>query len=289
MKFKKEKLYRIIIALSAAAMAVLSCIFLDSLNRVVKTSAIFLFATMLLVFCLVNDKYKIPLRICAVITIFSAIVTLAYIVAEQVGWLKYIDDFDAIKDFILSTKQWGIITFLVLTVLQVVILPIPAAVTILIGVAIYGPLVSFLLSLAGTYIGSVICFALGKSFGKKLVAWMVGKESAEKYAKMLNDKGRWVFVIMLLFPFFPDDTLCLVAGTTSMSWKFFLLSMLVTRPIMVAFMSFFGSGKIIPYSGWGIPVWIGIFVLSIAVLILVTKLKNKFFRKSEKDMTKHNI
>lgn len=276
MKPKKSLLSRILFSLLCIAMIIVSCIFLDSLNRAIKTIILFSFTIELIIFCLIEESYNVPLRITIVLTIFVSVVTIAYIIVEQVGWLKYFEDFETIKNFILDTKQWGIIIYLILTVLQVVFLPIPAAVTILIGTVIYGPLIAFLLSLAGTYIGSTICFLIGKSFGKKLVAWMVGKNSAEKYAKMLNDKGKWIFALMLLFPFFPDDTLCLVAGTTTMSWKFFLITMLLTRPLVIAFTSFFGSGEIIPYSGWGIPVWIGIFILCIALLIIAAKLKKKF-------------
>ncbi|MCH5164360.1 MAG: TVP38/TMEM64 family protein [Clostridiales bacterium] len=279
---RKDFIYRIILALLSAAMIVLSCIFLTSLHRAIKVIVIFLFTVGLVIFCLVDSKYKIPLRITTVIIVGASIIVVVYMIAEKFDWIKYLEDFDSIRNFILSTKQWGIITFLVLTILQVVFLPIPAAVTILIGVAIYGPLMAFVLSLVGTYIGSIICFWIGKSCGKKLVAWMVGKDSAEKYAKMLNDKGKWIFALMLLFPFFPDDTLCLVAGTTTMSWKFFLLAMLFTRPLIIAFTSFFGSGEIIPYSGWGIPVWIGIFILCIVLLIIAAKLKNKIINSLEK-------
>lgn len=279
MRLKKGTLGTILLALLSAVMTVLSCVFLTSLSSIIKVAVIFLFTFSFVVFCLLDDRYKTALRIITVITVFAAVIVALYIIAELMDWVKYLEDFDMIKNFILSTKQWGILVFLLLTIFQVVFLPIPSAVTILIGVTIYGPLVSFLISLAGTYIGSVICFWLGKSFGKKLVSWMVGKDSAEKYGEMLGSRGKWIFVIMLLFPFFPDDTLCLVAGSTSMKWRFFLLAVLFTRPPIIAFTAFFGSGEIIPYSGWGIPVWIGIFVLCIVLMIIAGKIKKKLTDK----------
>lgn len=273
MNIKKNLVYKIVLSLLCVAMIVLSCVFLQTLNRALKVVVIVFFTLGVFIFCFIKNKTLF--RIATVFVVFFAVVIVLYVIVEQTGLLKYFEDFDAIRDFILRTKQWGVIVFLLLTIFQVVFLPIPAAVTILIGVVIYGPLVSFILSLVGTYIGSVICFWLGKNFGSKLVAWMIGKENFEKYAKMLNEKGKWVFVLMLVFPFFPDDTLCLVAGATTMTWKFFLISMILSRPIGIAFTSFFGSGEIIPYSGWGIPVWIGIFALCIVLLLLSSKIKNK--------------
>jgi uncharacterized membrane protein YdjX (TVP38/TMEM64 family) len=129
-------------------------------------------------------------------------------------------------------------------------------------------------------LGSLVTFVLGKIFGKKLVVWMVGEEKTEKYAEMLNDKGRFAFVMMMLFPGFPDDILCLVAGVTAMSYKFFITSIVITRPVMIAVYSYFGSGHIIPFSGWGIPVWIAIFCLGVLLFLLINRYKDKLtFRR----------
>lgn len=75
---------------------------------------------------------------------------------------------------------------------------------------------------------------------------------------------------------FPDDTLCIVAGTTAMNFKFFALSVLFARPLTIAFISFFGSGKIIPYKGWGIPVWIGIIAVCILAAVFAPKIKKNY-------------
>ena len=133
---RKDLIYRIGFALLSAAMLVLSCIFLGSLHRAVKLTAMFAFTVGLLVFCLVDGKYKVPLRITTVVIVFLTVITVAYIFVEQMGWLVYFEDFDTIRNFILKSGEWGVIIFLILTVLQVVFLPIPAAVTILIGVVI---------------------------------------------------------------------------------------------------------------------------------------------------------
>ena len=44
---------------------------------------------------------------------------------------------------------------------------------------------------------------------------------------------------------------------------------------MIAVYSFFGSGQIIPFSGWGIPVWIAIFCITLVLFLLLNKYKNK--------------
>ena len=77
--------------------------------------------------------------------------------------------------------------------------------------------------------------------------------------------------------------LCLVAGISSMSYKYFITVICLTRPIMIAFYSFFGSGSIIPFSGWGIPVWIALFCLAFVAFLLLNKLKKHLFTKRKRD------
>ncbi len=215
-----------------------------------------------------NIVYK--LNICANIIIF--IVITCYLILDRLDLLVYISDSATIKKMVENAGVWGIVILFLLTLLEVVVLPIPAAVTILIGTVLFGPTVSCVVSSLGTIVGSIICFWLGRCFGYPLVNWIVGKDKADKYAKLLAEKGKIPFVVMMLFPFFPDDILCMVAGLTSMKFLFFVLTVVFTRPVMVAFYSYFGTGQIIPFSGWGIPVWIGLIVFVLFVLYIVKRL-----------------
>ena len=163
-----------------------------------------------------------------------------------------------------------------------VVLPIPEAVTILLGVAIYGATWSFVLSVIGTIIGSLISFMLGKVFGRKLCNWMFGEENTEKYARILSEKGRFLFIIMLLFPAFPDDMLCMIAGITPMSYAYFTVICLITRPVMIGLTAYLGSG-VIPFSGWGIPIWIALVCLLFVMFVVISKVRAKIERRGATD------
>lgn len=279
-KTAKYIVYKLLMIAANLGLLIVACIFLRELPKYITVIAIILFATLGTVYaCLNNERFQILSKLLIVGSILAGLVLVGYLILDRTGLLAKFTDFNTIKQFILNTKQWGILVFLLLTVFQVVLLPIPSAVTILIGVAIYGPLVAFILSTIGTIIGSLIAFSLGKVFGKKLVTWMVGEEKTEKYADIVGNKGRFLFIMMLLFPGFPDDMLCLVAGITSMSYKYFLIVVCITRPIMIAFTSFFGSGEIIPFRGWGIPIWIAIFCAAIVLFLLMNRLKNHLMAK----------
>lgn len=282
----KRLILKIVMVALCVAMSVISYIFLFHLPKYILVIIVALLATMGVSIACVNDiKHEAAFKALLTAIIGSAIILAIYIVLDLTGVLDKITSFEVLKQFVLDTKQWGIIVFLLLTVFQVVVLPIPSMVTVLIGVAIYGALPAFILSTIGTIAGSLIAFMLGKIFGKKLVAWMVGKEKTEKYAELLNEKGRFAFILMMLFPCFPDDMLCLVAGISSMSYKYFITVICLTRPVMIAFYSFFGSGSIIPFSGWGIPVWIALFCFAFIAFLLLNKLKNYLFSKRQRKMS----
>ena len=202
-----------------------------------------------------------------------------YITYFETGLYEKFSDFEVIRSFILKSGGWGYAIFIGLTVFQVVVLPIPEAVTILLGVAIYGPTASFILSVIGTVIGAVIAFFLGKVFGRRLCNWIFGKENTEKYAALLGDKGKLPFIIMLLFPAFPDDMLCMIAGITDMGYGYFVLVVSLTRPVMIGLTAYLGSG-IIPFEGRGIAIWVGIACVLFLLFMLATGIKHKIEKRA---------
>ena len=219
-------------------------------------------------------------------SVFSAFILVCYIVLDATGWLSKFQDANALLEFVRDTKQWGILVYIGLVIFQVIFLPIPSAIVAVLGSVLYGPTWAFVFMTIGTLVGSVLTFLLGKIFGRKLVAWVIGEEKTDKYAELLNEKGRFVFIIMMLFPFFPDDIICLVAGITTMSFRYFVITITLTRPVMIAFMCYFGSGTIIPFKGWGIPVWIALFVAVVILFFVINRIKNKLIEKNKKTKNK---
>ena len=131
-------------------------------------------------------------------------------------------------------------------------------------------------------------FWIGRKAGRRFLNWMIGKESSEKWIDRMSN-GKYLFFLMMLFPMFPDDILCVVAGLTNMSFSFFLWTNLLARGVGIACTVFFGSGAIIPFHGWGLIVW-GILIILVAILFyLSVRYKNKIdeiikvlFKKKDK-------
>ena len=214
-----------------------------------------------------TKKRKI-IRSIIVTVIIVAIVVLAYYILVWTGVWEYINSVDKIRELILSLGFWGRFAFVLLQFLQVTFLPIPSTISTLAGVLIYGPFQAALLSLAGIMLGSILAFWLGRQFGRKLVVFMVGEETCKKWTDFLTN-AKYSFVVMMVLPIFPDDVLCLVAGLTNMTWKFFVLTNLIARPIGIFMTCYIGSGELIPYHGWGLVAWAFIIVF-VAILLYLT-------------------
>ena len=186
--------------------------------------------------------------------------------------------------------------FFTIELAQVILIPLPAQITTLAGIFAFGAFKAFLISSAAIIIGSFIAFAIGRSLGVPVLYKIAKKETVDKYRNLLSKKGRMLLPIMFLFPMFPDDLLCFIAGTTTMSWLYFIVVTITTRLIGVGCICAFMGGDIIPFSGWGIPVWIVIAIVLIGTSIILLKNQDKIenfiiekFTKSKKNKKTENV
>lgn len=289
MTAKTKKIISLSVFLGVNIACFVLCFFLmDALPKYVQIISLILFAVSgtfgaVTAFKTPDLLYKIAM----LVSYLAAAIFVGYVILDKTGVLATINSQEALKAFIQSARPWDMIIFVLITIFEVVVLPIPAAVTVVLGVVIYDPLTSFLLSTLGTYIGSVIAFFLGRIFGRKLAVWLVGEENTDKYSKILAEKGKAAFILMMLLPGFPDDIICILAGLTAMKFRFFFLIVALTRPLMIAAYAYSFA---IPFSGWGIPVWIGIAAFAVLVAILIIRFKNKILgiKEVKKDGKKEN-
>lgn len=247
-------------------------------------------------FYFTNYKLKKLHRIATLLYIVVAVVIAFFILYYWLGFAKFFSNMENVKEWILGYGALSWIMFFVIQLLQVIILPLPSQVTTIPGAIIFGGLKCFLISSVAIIIGSLMCFGVGKIFGLKIAYKLGSKETVDKYRNLLFKRGRILLPIFFLFPFFPDDLICIISGTTSMTWGFFSIVCTLTRLIGVACTCFFLSGELIPFSGWGIPVWI---IIAIAMLILVFFLLKyqdkfeesiiKFFSRKKKSLEQNGI
>lgn len=163
-----------------------------------------------------------------------------YFLLKNTGWIGTFSNVAELKNIISSAGFWSYAVFAVIQFLQVSVIPMPASVSTIVGVVCFGPWVAFGISLLSILLGSVVAYLLGKTFGSKIIFWIVGQEKGAEFCKLLL-KGKWAFFVMMLLPLFPDDILCLVAGACGMDFKFFLATNIITRVVGIFCLCFLGG------------------------------------------------
>lgn len=213
--------------------------------------------------------YKISIVVLSVLTF----VLFTMYVLKIFGISEKIDSIEDLRNYVASFGYLAIIIYIVLNFLQVVLLPIPGFIAVGTGVALFGPFKTAIFSLIGILVGSYVAFFIGRVLGYKVVKWIVGKETLDKWLNSVRNKDKIVLTFMFLFPFFPDDVLCFVAGLSTMSTPYFIVMIMICRIISVFLSAYSLSGNIIPYTTWwGILLWV--FILSFTIIITSILYKN---------------
>ncbi len=293
----KQLLTSIILALIGCTSVVFTVLYLNTfesgfcyLYSTVITAISVSIISILTVLSITFLRYKKEI----VYKILSLFVVLIFLFIISLYLLKstgLLDKFDSVEKFRLYIHSFGngaVFLFILIQFLQVVVLPIPAFITVGAGVLLFGPFWGALYSSIGIITGSLVAFFIGRIFGFKVAKWLVGEDNLKKGLETIKGKDKLILTFMFLFPFFPDDILCFVAGITTMSKSFFLLMIVVTRVISIFASSYSMNNSIIPYNTWwGILIWILFFTFAfITMLILYKKgdaIENAIFRKKKKD------
>lgn len=225
-------------------------------------------------------------RIFLTIIIFVFLMAALFYTLYETGFLDKIDSVEDLRNFIKPYGALSVVIFLIMQILQVIALPIPGFVSVGAGVLLYGAFWGAVLSFIGIMMGSVIAFAVGRCLGFRAACWLVGKENLEKGMALVKGKDKIILTFMFLFPFFPDDVLCFVSGLSSMSWKFFLIMITITRLISVFTTAYSVNGSLIPYdTWWGILIWAVLIVGCLFLVKVVYKHSDKienFFKSRKK-------
>lgn len=132
---------------------------------------------------------------------------------------------EVVKAYFEGFGVWAPVAFFLTQAVQVVVAIIPSGPVTLAGVAAFGPWWGLALSVGGGTAGSVVAFALGRRFGRPMVARMVGEEVLDRYARKVGTDGRWLLLALQVPIPVGGDALCALAGLSKLSlWRFTLVS-----------------------------------------------------------------
>lgn len=146
-----------------------------------------------------------------------------------------------------------------------------------------------------------------------LNAYPTDREKIEAVIALVRSTGEWGMLVFVLIQFLQvvvlplpavvcyvpgaviwsplTATLLASAGVIAMNFPYFAGVIVLVRPLIIAAYCFLGNGSIIPFSGWGIPVWLAIIAVFATLAVLSFKYQKRFedwlFSKFSRKKDKH--
>ena len=290
----REILSTIVVTMIGCAGVVFAVLYVDTFNFELKDVVVSIlvslisFLSILTITFYKNKKNFVYKLFFIFVVCISICLSILYFLKVS-GVLDKFDSVSKFREYIQTFGAYAVFIFIIIQFLQVVVLPIPSFVTVGAGVLLFGVFWGAIYSCIGIIVGSIIAFFLGRKLGMKVAMWLIGETNLNKGLSLIKGKDKIALTFMFLFPFFPDDLLCFVAGITSISAKFFVVMIVLVRIITVFVSSCSFNNSLIPYdTWWGILLW-GLFVLTtITLSVFISKKGNKierFFNKNKHNKT----
>ena len=165
--------------------------------------------------------------------IFCAIFFACGVFVFDNGIMFNADLFNAVRG-----KWWLYIVFVILQLIITILLsfiPFTSMAFITLSIILFpNSLSAFLVSFIGVMISSLIMDLLGRFGGYKVIKHFVDKNDLDTAQKLVKNKGKVWLPIMYLFPIFPDDAICMVAGMSKINFLLHTLYIFICRGIGVA-------------------------------------------------------
>ncbi len=184
----------------------------------------------------------------------SALITLLLLGGSalflwKTGFFSALSSPASIEEYIARFSPYGQLAFFLVQLFSVILAPIPSNITALAGALLFGMWQSFLLTFSAILLGSYLMFSLARALGRPFADKLVSRKISEKYLAVIRAKQDVVLLLVFLFPFFPDDIICILAGLTTISPLRFFVIALIARPWGLLVACAVGSATV------AIPLW----------------------------------
>ena len=153
------------------------------------------------------------------------------------------------KSYSDRSAPWSQLIYFAVQLLSVLVAPIPSNITAAAGACLFGFWPSFLLTWGAVSLGSAAVFALARVLGRQFAGKFASEKLSGKYLDLIRRKRDAFLALAFLFPFFPDDLLCILAGLTDISFRRFFLLVVLARPWGLLAACAVGSATV------AIPLW----------------------------------
>lgn len=172
------------------------------------------------------EKYKWITTLLLVVLLIGAGALLLW----RTGFFAAAASLEGIQSYFEKFSPYSQIVFFAVQLVSVIIAPIPSNLSAAAGALIFGVWESFFMTVTAVILGSMAVFFLARALGQEFTQHFVSEKVSGRYLDVLKRKRDVVLALVFLFPFFPDDLICILAGLTDISWPRFLAVLILFRP-----------------------------------------------------------
>ncbi len=165
-----------------------------------------------------------------------------------------------------SLGAFSFLAYIILIITGVIFAPIHPFIFYVTGGIVFGPYVSWALTIIGVAIGSSIAFKLSQKYGREFVDKHVSKKHTEKFDKLSEKYGSIAIFLLRLNPLTSSDVWSYIAGLTKIKfWRFLGYTLLGLAPAIFVQVYF---GKEVGDNPVLFKIFVGIAILYLTILIL---------------------
>lgn|SRR5574344_65139 len=169
----------------------------------------------------------------------------------------------------------SIIMGLLIVILESIVPILPLAVFIAINMLVMGNLLGFIVSWVGTLLGCTLSFYIfRKGFSKKLYSKIDDMDKIKKFMRQITNIKFTTLVLITALPFTPAFSVNIAAGLSKISYKKFILAMIIAKISIIYFWGYIGTTLI--ESITDISVLIKIFIMLIIAYIISHFVNKKY-------------
>ncbi|MCD7946962.1 MAG: VTT domain-containing protein [Oscillospiraceae bacterium] len=209
------------------------------------------------------------------LAVVAALLSVAAALLYRNGFFDIISSVETLQVYMEDYAPYSHLIFFGIQLLSVILAPIPNNMIALAGAALFGVWPAFFLTFGAVLLGSMVVFSLARLIGQPFVQRFVSQKVSTRYLDLLHNKRGTFLFLVFLFPFFPDDLICILAGLTDIKPLHFFLITLLARPwgLLVACL-LGGSSLSLP-----VPAMVALCVCGVVLFVVCMKYADRLERK----------
>ena len=213
-----------------------------------------------------KEHRKTVRRLVIALAVIAALAGCGYALWKT-GVFERINSVDELREVISGAGAWAGVVYFFLQMMTVIVAPIPSNISMMAGALALGFWKAMILGVLAVVAGSMIVFLAARALGRNAIQRFLDKGVMDKYLPVIEEKQDMFLFLTMLFPFFPDDALCMLAGRKNISLGRFTAIMILGRPWGLIVAALLGSGSL------SLPIWAWVILVAVGICIFYFALK----------------